>query len=190
MLVDEARSALKRFFGYDSFRPMQEEIISEVLAGRDAVVLMPTGGGKSLCYQIPAIVMDGIGIVISPLIALMQYQVEGLIGNGVRAAFINSSRSAKDNTEILHQALDGKLDLLYISPEKIVSMDFAPMLGQLNISLFAVDEAHCISAWGHEFRPEYAKLAFLKQKFTSTPVIALTSFTASLARTPKNWRPS
>ncbi len=182
MTIEKAHAALKQYFGYDSFRPQQEEIISKVLSGRDTVVLMPTGGGKSICYQIPAIVSEGIAIVISPLIALMQDQVEGLLGNGVRAAFINSSQSGQENTEILHQAMDGELDMLYVSPEKMLSQDFAPMLGQLKISLFAVDEAHCISSWGHDFRPEYTQLAFLKQRFPKIPVIALTATADKVTR--------
>jgi len=175
MTIDKAKEALKHYFGYDDFRPMQEEIVSEVIGGRDAVVLMPTGGGKSICFQIPALVMDGVAIVVSPLIALMQDQVEGLLANGVKAAFVNSSSSASENMTVLHQAMDGDLDLLYVSPEKLLSMDFAPMLGQLNIALFAIDEAHCISSWGHDFRPEYTQLSFLKEKFTKTPIIALTA---------------
>ncbi|MCL4105913.1 UNVERIFIED_CONTAM: hypothetical protein GTU68_012551 [Idotea baltica] len=175
MTIEKAKEALKHYFGYDDFRPMQEDIVSEVIGGRDAVVLMPTGGGKSICFQIPALVMEGVAVVVSPLIALMQDQVEGLVANGVKAAFMNSSSSSAENMEVLHQAMDGKLDLLYVSPEKLLSMDFAPMLGQLKIALFAVDEAHCISSWGHDFRPEYTQLSFLKDKFPHTPVIALTA---------------
>lgn len=178
----KALEALKKYFGYDGFRPMQEEIIDEVLNGKDAVVLMPTGGGKSICFQIPGLVLDGVAIVISPLIALMQDQVEGLKANGVRAEFINSSRSSAENTEVLHAALDNKVDLLYVSPEKALSPDFIPALGQMKLSLFAIDEAHCISSWGHDFRPEYAQLAVLRDRFPKIPFIALTATADKLTR--------
>lgn len=182
MSTEAARKALKQYFGYDAFRPMQEEIVGQVLEGKDVVVLMPTGGGKSICFQIPAIVKKGVGIVVSPLIALMQDQVEGLVSNGVRAAFVNSSRSGKENMQVLHDAADGKLDLLYVSPEKLLSGDFLPVLRDIDIALFAIDEAHCISSWGHDFRPEYAQLSVLKNNFPDIPTIALTATADKLTR--------
>ncbi len=182
MTIAAARKALKQYFGYDSFRPMQADIIQRVLDQQDAVVLMPTGGGKSICFQIPALVMDGVGVIVSPLIALMQDQVEGLKANGVRAEFINSSRSGTENMQVIHRAMDGELDLLYVSPEKLLSQDFLPLLRELPLALFAIDEAHCISAWGHDFRPEYAQLAVLKQNFSKVPVIALTATADKLTR--------
>lgn len=180
--MEQAEAALKKYFGYDSFRPMQKEIIESVLEGKDTLVLMPTGGGKSICFQIPALIMEGLCVVVSPLIALMQDQVEGLKANGVQAEFINSSRSAAENTQVIHLAMDGKVDLLYVSPEKMLSPDFSSMLRQLNPSLFAVDEAHCISAWGHDFRPEYAQLNFLKAAFPDAPLIALTATADKVTR--------
>ena len=182
MSIPKAKEALKRYFGYDAFRPMQEEIIGQVLEGKDAVVLMPTGGGKSICFQIPALVMDGVGVVVSPLIALMQDQVEGLRANGVRAGFINSSQPGSENMAVLHAAMDGKIDLLYVSPEKALSPDFIPALGQMKLALFAIDEAHCISSWGHDFRPEYAQLAVLRDRFPKVPFIALTATADKLTR--------
>lgn len=180
--MENAYLALKKYFGYDSFRPMQSEIIQTVYAGKDAVVLMPTGGGKSICYQIPALTLPGITIVVSPLIALMKDQVEGLRANGVEAAFINSSSDSVSVTVTENQALNGQLKILYVSPEKIVSQNFQPFLKRLNISLFAVDEAHCISAWGHDFRPEYTQLKFLKNQFANVPMMALTATADKLTR--------
>ncbi|MFA8437102.1 MAG: DNA helicase RecQ [Marinifilaceae bacterium] len=170
-----ALRALKRYFGYDSFRPMQDEIIQSVLDGKDALVIMPTGGGKSLCYQIPALIMDGVAVVVSPLIALMKDQVEGLRANGVNAAYLNSSQSAGEQAEVIEEVNQGKIKLLYVSPEKLVSQDFYYLLLQMKVSLFAIDEAHCISTWGHDFRPEYTKMAYLKKQFLHVPVIALTA---------------
>jgi len=173
---------LKEYFGYDSFRPLQAEIIQTVLSKKDAVVLMPTGGGKSMCFQIPAIVQEGICIVISPLIALMKDQVEGLKANGVKAGFLNSSQNTRQQSDAEMQAINGELDLLYVSPEKLLSSAFMEMLGRINVNLFAVDEAHCISSWGHDFRPEYTKLSFFKSQFPDVPVIALTATADKLTR--------
>ncbi|MFT2007698.1 DNA helicase RecQ [Pontibacter sp. 13R65] len=175
MDIREAREALKLYFGYDQFRPMQEQIITNVLAAKDVVVLMPTGGGKSICFQVPAVVMPGVCVVVSPLIALMKDQVEALLVNGIPAAYLNSSQNAQDQYEIENQCLNGQLKLLYVSPEKLLSAGFFSFLKRLKISLFAVDEAHCISAWGHDFRPEYTQLRALKQQFPQVPVIALTA---------------
>jgi ATP-dependent DNA helicase RecQ len=180
--MENAYLALKKYFGYDFFRPMQSEIIQSVYAGKDTVVLMPTGGGKSICYQIPALTLPGITVVVSPLIALMKDQVEGLIANGVPAAFINSSSSMANIGQTEGDAIDGKLKILYVSPEKIVSQGFQPFLKRLRISLFAIDEAHCISAWGHDFRPEYTQLKFLKAQFANVPTMALTATADKLTR--------
>ncbi|WP_161890713.1 DNA helicase RecQ [Pontibacter russatus] len=171
----EAREALKLYFGYEQFRPMQEQIISGLLQQKDAVVLMPTGGGKSVCYQVPAVVLPGICVVVSPLIALMKDQVEALLANGIPAAYINSSQSAEQQYAIENECLEGKLKLLYVSPEKLLSSGFLSFLGRVRVSLFAVDEAHCISSWGHDFRPEYTQLKALKHHFPQIPVVALTA---------------
>ncbi len=170
-----AKKALKKYFGYGKFRPMQEEIIHSIYDGKDALVLMPTGGGKSICYQIPAITLSGTCVVVSPLISLMKDQVEGLRSNGVEAEYLNSSLSMPDQRVVEERLFRGDLQLLYVSPEKLVSQGFLPFLKKANINLFAIDEAHCISAWGHDFRPEYTKLKFLKQEFPDVPVLALTA---------------
>ncbi len=182
MNLELARAALKKYFGYDSFRPMQAEIIQTVFNRRDTVVLMPTGGGKSMCFQVPAIVLPGTALVVSPLIALMKDQVEGLRANGVPAAFINSSLDAGQTRQTEDALLAGQIKILYVSPEKLVSQGFQPLLKRLNISLFAIDEAHCISAWGHDFRPEYTQLKFIKEQFAQTPIIALTATADKLTR--------
>lgn len=182
MTPEHAQSALKKYFGYDAFRPMQSDVIATVYAGKDTVVLMPTGGGKSICYQIPAVTMPGLTLVVSPLIALMKDQVEGLRGNGVPAAYINSSLGISEARALEHEAIDGALKLLYVSPEKLVSPGFKPLLRRLHISLIAIDEAHCISAWGHDFRPEYTQLHFLKSQFPNVPVLALTATADKLTR--------
>ncbi|TVT43651.1 DNA helicase RecQ [Hymenobacter setariae] len=170
-----ARQALKRYYGYDNFRPMQGDIIESILSGQDTVVLMPTGGGKSVCFQIPAVVSEGVCVVVSPLIALMKDQVEALKANGIVAAYINSSVSQSESTDITRAALSGHLKLLYVSPEKLLGEGFLQFLKRLNVSMFAIDEAHCISSWGHDFRPEYTQLGALRQHFPSTPIIALTA---------------
>lgn len=175
MNLEIAKTALKEYFGYDTFRPMQADIIQNVYDKKDTLVLMPTGGGKSICYQIPAITLKGITIVVSPLIALMQDQVEGLKANGVEAAFLNSSQSYPEQKVIEKACFDGQIKLLYVSPEKLVSEAFTPILKMLPVNLIAIDEAHCISSWGHDFRPEYTKLKFLKQQLSHIPIIALTA---------------
>ncbi len=166
---------LKNYFGYQSFRPLQEEIISHALAGGDSLVLMPTGGGKSLCYQLPALTGQGITLVISPLISLMKDQVDALNNNGIAAAYINSTLAPAEIAEVQQQALSGQLRLLYIAPERLASYDFQRFLSELNVKLLAIDEAHCISEWGHDFRPDYRNLAALRRQFFEVPVMALTA---------------
>ncbi|MCZ4694227.1 DNA helicase RecQ [Ancylomarina euxinus] len=177
-----ANRILKKYFGYDKFRPLQDEVIQSILDGEDALVIMPTGGGKSLCYQIPALMMEGVAIVVSPLIALMKDQVEGLQANGVKAGFLNSSQSTQVQNGIIEDVHEGKIKLLYVSPEKLVSQEFYYLLLELKVNLFAVDEAHCISVWGHDFRPEYSKMAYLKKQFPLVPIVALTATADSLTQ--------
>jgi|688.fasta_scaffold157346_3 ATP-dependent DNA helicase RecQ len=169
------RKVLSTIYGYTQFRDNQEEIIQHVIAGGNASVLMPTGGGKSLCYQIPALCMEGIGVVVSPLIALMQDQVSALQQLGVKAAMINSTVSSSDAWKIKQDAKADKIKLLYVAPERLLMPDFISFLQECRIALFAIDEAHCISQWGHDFRPEYAQLGQLAQLFPETPRIALTA---------------
>jgi len=171
----DLKTLLKRYFGYDSFRPLQEEVINNVIAGSDSFVLMPTGGGKSLCYQLPALMLDGITLVVSPLIALMKDQVDSLQACGVRAEFINSSISAAQISDIRARAKNNEIKILYIAPERFALKAFQDFLKSLKVALIAVDEAHCISEWGHDFRPDYRNLSLLKELFPDVPVIALTA---------------
>ena len=170
-----ASDALHTVFGYDSFRGAQAEIIQQVVDGGDALVLMPTGGGKSLCYQIPALVREGTGVVISPLIALMQDQVDALSAVGVRAAFLNSTQDQAQRRGVEHALLNGELDLLYLAPERLRVSATADLLDRASISLFAIDEAHCVSQWGHDFRPDYLQLSMLHERWPRVPRIALTA---------------
>ena len=166
---------LKQYFGYDHFRPLQEEIISNVLASNDSLVIMPTGGGKSLCYQLPALRLGGITLVVSPLIALMKDQVDGLKANGIKAEFINSTLPYQEMVRIRGEALRGEIKILYVSPERLALDGFQSLLNNLNVSLVAVDEAHCISEWGHDFRPDYRGLGALRRSMPDVPFIALTA---------------
>ena len=173
--MHRAQSLLKSTFGYDHFRHSQAEIIQQLLQGNDALVLMPTGGGKSLCFQIPALILEGTAIVVSPLIALMQDQVQALQQTGIRAAFLNSTLSINETQQIENKLLNNQLDLLYIAPERLLGKQTLDLLRQCRISLFAIDEAHCVSQWGHDFRPEYQQLKILHQQFPQVPRIALTA---------------
>ena len=170
-----ALDILQSVFGYPSFRGQQQAVVDHLAGGGDALVLMPTGGGKSLCYQIPALLRQGTGIVVSPLIALMQDQVDALRSAGVAAAYLNSSLSADDQREVERQLLAGELYLLYVAPERLLTGRFLDLLGRIEVALFAIDEAHCVSQWGHDFRPEYRELVILPQRFPNVPRIALTA---------------
>ncbi len=171
----QAQKILKKYFGYDKFRPMQEEVIKTVLAKKDCLVLMPTGGGKSITFQVPALIMSGLTIVLSPLIALMKDQVDSLKASGISAEYLNSSQTGKEQIAVENKLNTGEIKLLYISPERLLTENFYYILQELDVSLFAIDEAHCISQWGHDFRPEYTKLKFLKHYYPKVPIIALTA---------------
>lgn len=172
---------LKTYFGYESFRPLQEEIIQNLLDRKDSLVLMPTGGGKSICYQLPALLCEGTAVVVSPLISLMKDQVETLRANGIAAGALNSSNDETENATLRRACIEGKLKLLYISPEKLITeIDY--LLRDMHLSLFAIDEAHCISQWGHDFRPEYAQMGILHQVFPHIPIIALTATADKITR--------
>lgn len=172
---------LKTYFGYESFRPLQEEIIQNLLDRKDSLVLMPTGGGKSICYQLPALLCEGTAVVVSPLISLMKDQVETLRANGIAAGALNSSNDETENANLRRACIEGKLKLLYISPEKLITeIDY--LLRDMHLSLFAIDEAHCISQWGHDFRPEYAQMGILHQVFPHVPIIALTATADKITR--------
>lgn len=173
--MTEAKKILQKIFGYNEFRGSQAEIVEHVIQGNDALVLMPTGGGKSLCFQIPAIARAGVGIVISPLIALMQDQVDALLQLGVKAAFLNSSLDGYAAAKVERDLCEGKFDLLYVAPERLLTPRFLQLLSQIKIALFAIDEAHCVSQWGHDFRPEYMQLSVLHEHFPEIPRIALTA---------------
>jgi len=181
-MAEKISSILKKYFGYETFRPLQKEIIEAVLSGNDAVVLMPTGGGKSLCFQIPALFFEGITIVVSPLIALMKDQVGALKAIGVEAELLNSTLSREEEATVFNKIKTLKTKILYVSPERLLTRDFYYFMQEISISLFAIDEAHCISAWGHDFRPEYTKLSFLKKSFPNLPIIALTATADRLTR--------
>jgi ATP-dependent DNA helicase RecQ len=173
---------LKQTFGYPAFRGEQEAIIDHIASGGDALVLMPTGGGKSLCFQIPALLRDGVGIVVSPLIALMQNQVDQLKQLGVRADFLNSTQLIDASERVQRDVLGGKIELLYVAPERLVTPGFLQLLERLTVALFAIDEAHCVSQWGHDFRPEYLQLSILHERFPNVPRIALTATADDLTR--------
>ena len=166
---------LEARFGYDRFLPLQEEIIANAMSGGHSLVLMPTGGGKSLCFQLPALLLDGLTLVVSPLISLMKDQVDGLVANGVEAALVNSTMSYEQNRRALHEASRGAVKILYVAPERLAAPSFRDFLNRTRLSLVAVDEAHCISEWGHDFRPDYRNLASLRREFPAVPVMALTA---------------
>jgi ATP-dependent DNA helicase RecQ len=180
--LSDPAEVLRRVFGYDTFRGSQQEIIDHLVGGQDAVVLMPTGGGKSLCYQIPALVRDGTGVVVSPLIALMQDQVDALRGLGVRAGFLNSTQDVGARRLVEDAFLAGELDLLYVAPERLCTEPALRLLERGRISLFAIDEAHCVSQWGHDFRPDYLGLAVLRERFAGVPLVALTATATQATR--------
>lgn len=166
---------LHQYFGFNSFKPLQEEVIKNVFDGKDSVVLMPTGGGKSICFQLPAVMSEGLTVVVSPLIALMKDQVDALLANGIPAAVLNSMLSSEEERIVKSMLAKNEIKLLYVAPERLLSNGFLDYLQSLNVKLFAIDEAHCVSSWGHDFRPEYAKLNILKKLFPAIPIIALTA---------------
>ncbi|MGB4776569.1 MAG: DNA helicase RecQ [Daejeonella sp.] len=180
-MIAKAKEILKKYYGFDSFRPQQAEIIEHVLAKKDALVLMPTGGGKSVCFQIPAMLMDGTCIVVSPLISLMKDQVDALKANGISAEFLNSTQNFNEQEVILEACNRGEIKLLYVSPEKLLT-DLEMITNRTRPALFAIDEAHCISSWGHDFRPEYTKMGFLRDRFSDIPFIALTATADKVTR--------
>jgi ATP-dependent DNA helicase RecQ len=173
--LEQAKAILKQYWGYDTFRPLQEEVIQTILQKKDCIALMPTGGGKSLCYQIPALLFDGLTIVVSPLVSLMQDQVQQLKEKNIAAEYIHSGMQYAEVTHLLEQALYGQIKLLYVSPERLQNKQFNDFLPRFNLKLIAVDEAHCISQWGHDFRPEYLRIADLRELFPEVPMIALTA---------------
>ena len=180
--ISPPQEALQNIFGYSNFKGKQEAVITQLLAGKNCLVVMPTGSGKSICYQLPSILRQGTGIIVSPLIALMQNQVGSLLQNGVKAAFINSSLTFEEISTIKQQLINQKLDLLYIAPERLTSSRILDLLSKIPLALFAIDEAHCVSMWGHDFRPEYRKLAILQERFPDVPRIALTATADKMTR--------
>ncbi len=181
-MKEELHQALKQYFGYNSFRPLQYEIISEILEGRDALAILPTGAGKSLCFQLPALVRPEMTVVVSPLIALMKDQVDNLAANGVRATFLNSSIDSSEAAARKRDLLAGKTQILYVAPERLVMPDFQFLMSKMKVGLIAIDEAHCISAWGHDFRPEYRQLSGLRATFPNIPILALTATATARVR--------
>src|SRR6201994_782492 len=180
--MSDALQVLHRVFGYDSFRGAQQDVIEHLIGGGDALVLMPTGGGKSLCYQIPALVRPGTGVVVSPLIALMQDQVDALTALGVRAGFLNSTQDPAQRRATETALLNGGLDLLYLAPERLKTESAVRLLDRAEISLFAIDEAHCVAQWGHDFRPDYLELSMLHERWPDVPRIALTATATQATR--------
>src|SRR5438045_8768116 len=174
---------LKQSFGFDSFRPLQEEIIRDALAGRDAFASLPTGGGKSLCFQLPALAREGLTVVVSPLISLMKDQVDALQASGIAATFLNSTLKANETAARMLGLRDGTFSLLYVAPERAMLPGFLANLREWKINLIAIDEAHCISEWGHDFRPEYRKLAQLRELFPDVPIMALPATATERVRT-------
>ncbi|MBP2029281.1 ATP-dependent DNA helicase RecQ [Methanohalophilus levihalophilus] len=166
---------LKQHFGFDGFRLYQEDAINDLISGRDVLVLMPTGGGKSLCYQLPAVLLEGVAVVVSPLISLMKDQVDSLNSKGIKAAYLNSTLDASESRQVMNDFREGNIRILYVAPERLVMPSTLKLLDSANISLFAVDEAHCISEWGNDFRPEYRRLGMLRTRFPDVPMIALTA---------------
>ena len=185
---------LKQYFGFESFRPLQEEIIRDALAGKDVFALLPTGGGKSLCFQLPALARAGLTVVISPLIALMKDQVDSMQAAGVAATYLNSSLTPDESRARLRGLHNGEFRMLYVAPERLLLSGFLSDLQRWNVNLIAVDEAHCVSEWGHDFRPEYRQLAQLRSLFPNVPVMALTAWTSSssciCASRRSTWRAS
>ena len=173
--LQQAKLILKENFGYSEFRPLQEDIISYAIEGKDALVIMPTGGGKSICFQIPALVLDGSAVVVSPLISLMRDQVEALKQNGIAASYLNSTLSSDEQNDVEKKFIDGEIKLLYVSPERLCSSRFRKIIHKARLNLIAIDEAHCISQWGHDFRPEYTQLSFIKEELPNIPLMALTA---------------
>ena len=169
------QTILQNVFGYQQFRQGQQEVIEATLAGKDTLVIMTTGGGKSLCYQVPSLCLEGITLVISPLISLMKDQVDQLLTNGIEAGYLNSSQTLEEQRVIEQKALSGQLKLLYLSPEKVMTQGFYHFISHCKISFIAVDEAHCVSQWGHDFRPEYTLLGNLRNTFPNIPLMALTA---------------
>ena len=182
-LLRQAKFLLKEKFGYNEFRPLQKEIVSNALAGEDGLVIMPTGGGKSICFQLPALAQDGVCLVISPLISLMRDQVVALKQNGIAAEYLNSSLAVNEQTAIEEQFMSGQVKILYVSPEKLLSRSFYDVLNAVTLNLIAIDEAHCISQWGHDFRPEYTRLDFIKKQYPTMPIMALTATADKTTRT-------
>ena len=180
--MNEYSALLKNIFGYDSFRPLQEEIIMSVLDKKDCLVVMPTGGGKSICYQIPALIFNGLTVVVSPLISLMKDQVDSMQQLGVNAVLLNSSLSWEEYSATMEQVRIGKTRLLYVAPETLLKNDIMNLLSSVQVDCIAIDEAHCISEWGHDFRPEYRKIAAVRRRFSSAACIALTATATARVR--------